>query len=487
MGWKAAIELVRDILFRNSNRLYHLELKFEEIEDVSAPLSPDKYYSDVELLENFLKGRELPDFVRIYWNDFTATPRMRMVPFRKFMTLLDEGKSTAITLTKAALGLLQNDTAIPGISATGEYRLHPDFSSLKTGPIRGHISMHGDFREKDGSQVNLCPRSLLERAVESGAQNGLKFLLGFEIEFVLLRPATDIGPPNRFVLSENDGHAWSVSRAFADQRVSDLLGEMVGALADMGIHVEQLHAESGTGQFELVLPPLPPVEAVDTLLHTREVMYALATNAGYRMTLHPKPNPITCGTASHAHISIASSNGTKPAVYESFYAGILKHMRGLTALTYSNPTSYERLKDGAWAGGRWVAWGTQNRETALRKIEDSHWELKIMDGLANPYLAMGAVLLAGISGVEAKQDLIWRDCEVDPADLTENDRKELHVTEMLPGSVEKALEALKADDTLVDILSEELVERYVAVKEAEVSLIGKLNEEERWQWITERY
>jgi glutamine synthetase len=487
IGWKAAIELVRDILFRNSNKLYHLELKFEEIEDVSAPLSPDKYYSDVELLENFLKGRELPDFVRIYWNDFTATPRMRMIPFRKFMTLLDEGKSTAITLTKATLGLLQNDTAIPGISATGEYLLHPDFSSLKTGPIKGHVSMHGVFREKDGSRVDLCPRSLLERAVEYGAQNGLKFLLGFEIEFVLLRPAADIGPPNRFVLTENDGHAWSVSRAFADQRVSDLLGDMVGELADMGIYVEQVHAESGTGQFELVLPPLPPVEAVDALLHTREVMYALATNAGYRMTLHPKPNPITCGTASHAHISIASPNGAKSAVYESFYAGVLKHMRGLTALTYSNPTSYQRLKDSAWAGGRWVTWGTQNRETALRKIEGSHWELKIMDGLANPYFAMGGVLLAGIHGVENKEELIWRDCEVDPAELTENDRKELRVTEMLPGTVQEALDALRTDGTLVEYLGEELVERYTAVKEAEVNLIEKMDEGQQWQWITERY
>lgn len=439
------------------------------------------------MLENFLKGRELPDFVRIYWNDFTASPRMRIIPFRKFMALLDEGRSTAIGITKAALGLLQNDKMIPGVSATGEYRLHPDFSSLKTGPIRGHVSMHGDFREQDGSKVDLCPRSLLERAVEFGTENGLKFLLGFEIEFVLLKPATDMGPPNRFTLSENDGHAWSASRAFADQRVSDLLRDMVGELADMGIYVEQLHAESATGQFELVLPPLPPVEAVDTLLHTREVMYALATNAGYRMTLHPKPNVNACGTASHAHISIASPKGSKPEVYESFYAGILKHMRGLTAFTYSNPASYKRLVDSSWAGGRWVAWGTQNRETALRKIEDSHWELKTMDGLANPYFAMGAILLAGTNGVIAREKLVWRDCEVDPAEATENDRKELHITEMLPAKMEEALEALQGDEELVEYLGEELVERYVAVKEAELKLIGGMDDGQQWQWITERY
>jgi glutamine synthetase len=488
LGWKAAIQLVRDILFFNSNKLYHLGLEFSELEEGQIQdLSVDKYRTDLELFQFFLKGRDIPDFIRIYWNDLTASPRMRLVPFRRFMSLLDDGKPTDIGITKAALSLLQNDTLIPGASSTGEYRLHPDFSSLKSGPIKGHVSMHGNFREQNGARVALCPRSLLERAVEFGAENGLTFLLGFEIEFMLLQRLDVKDTPPKFAAPVSDGHAWSVSRAFADQKVSDLLRDMVGELDDMGIYVEQLHAESAGGQFELVLPPLPPLEAVDTLLHAREVMSALATNAGYRMTLHPKPFAAGCGTASHVHMSISSSAGSKPEVYESFYAGILKHMRGIMAFTYSSPASYERSVDSAWAGGRWVAWGTQNRETALRKIEDSHWEVKTLDGLANPYLAMGAILLAGTHGAVAKTELIWRDCEVDPVNLTENDRKELKITEMLPASVEEALSALKEDEQLTEYLGPELVERYAAVKEAELNLLGEMGEEERRQWIMERY
>lgn len=489
LGWKAAIQLVRDILFNTNNKLYHLGLDFSELEGGSTnDLSDDKYKTDFELFQFFLRGREVPDFIRIYWNDLTASPRMRMIPFRRFMSLLQEGKPTSIGITKASLSLLQNDKIVPGGTATGEYRLHPDFSSLKSGPIKGHVSMHGQFRQQNGARVDLCPRSLLEQAVEFGAEKGLTFLLGFEIEFMLLQRQVTSEGGRKYIGYESDGHAWSVSRAFADQKISDLLRDMVGELDDMGIYVEQLHAESGNGQFELVLPALPPIEAVDTLLHAREVMSTLATNAGYRMTLHPKPFGVTdAGNASHVHLSISSPPGAKTEVYESFYAGILKHLRGIIAFAYSSPASYERMVDSGWSGGKWVAWGTQNRETALRKIEDSHWEFKTLDGVANPYLAMASILLAGVNGVVKREKLVWGDCEDDPANLTNNDRKELNISEMLPASMEEALKALKEDEELTALLGSELVERYTAVKEAELDLLGDMGEDERRQWIMERY
>ncbi|KAK3956986.1 hypothetical protein QBC32DRAFT_320233 [Pseudoneurospora amorphoporcata] len=507
IGYKAAIELVRDMLFRNSNKLYHLEIDFVELdEEPGAEVGP--YASDFELFQLFLKDQPPPDFVRICWNDYTATPRMRMVPFRKFMSLFEQGKSTDISIPTAVFGLIQNDRLVPTLAPTGEYRLHPDFSSLRPGPTEGHVSMYGEFREKSGAPVALCPRSLLQKAVDLGAENGLSFLLGFEIEFLLLervegadtsatlslsslnpfkhRPS-EASASGRFSTLTTDGHAWSVSRYFADPKVSKLLRDMVHALDSMGIYVEQLHAESATGQFELILPPYPPIQAVDTLLHTRDVMFALATAAGYKITLHPKPFPTACGTASHTHMSISSPGGDKPEVYEPFYAGVLKHLRAITAFTYSNPASFERLKDGAWAGGRWVTWGTLNREAPLRKIEGSHWELKAMDGLANPYFAMAAVLLSGIHGYMDGEKLTWGDCEIDPAKLTPNDRAELGVKDMLPASVEGALMALRGDEEFVEFLGQEVVERYCDVKEFEMEFLAEMGEEERRNWIMERY
>ncbi|KUI74402.1 Protein fluG [Cytospora mali] len=484
ISWKGAIELARDILFRNSNKLYHLELEFSEWEtDSDASIEMEKEATDLEIFTQFLRGKATPDFIRISWTDFTAMPRMRMIPFRKFITLLEEGRSADIGITKACFGLLQHDWIAPGFTASGEYRLHPDFSSLKGGPIPGHFNMQGDFREQDGSEVLLCPRTQLSRAQELGAREGLSFLVGFEIEFLLLQ-RTDSGG---YETLTNDGHSWSLSRFYSDPKIPKLLADIVKALESMEIFVEQVHAESAPGQFELVLPPLPPVQAVDTLLHTRELIAAMATAAGYKFTLYPKPFPHACGTAAHAHISISSAGGKKKEVYEPFYAGVLKHLRAITAFTYSNPASYMRLADGVWAGGRWVTWGTQNRETPLRKIQDSHWELKCLDGLANPYLAMAAVFLAGTSGFKTKEKLIWQDCEVDPANLTENDRKELNVTKMLPASVEEALQALRDDEQMVELLDPELVEKYAVVKEFELKVLGDMNEEERRQWIIARY
>jgi glutamine synthetase len=490
MGWRAAIDLVRDVLFRNANKLYHLELEFSELEEETG-LAPGAYLSDSEILRAFLRTQPAPDFVRICWNDLTATQRMRMIPFRKFTTLLNEGKSTDIGITKAVFGLLQDDSLLSSVYPTGEYRLHPDFSSLKKGPVEGHISMNGEFREQSGARVPFCPRSTLQRAVDFGAEKGLSFLIGFEIEFVLLErvESNQPGTTTRYSALNADGHAWSVSRNFADPKISTLLRDMVSALEDAGIYAEQVHAESATGQFELVLPPYPPLEAVDTLLHARDVMSALATAAGFRLTLHPKPFAHATGTASHMHLSLASPNGNgdKPEVYHPFYAGILKHLPAILAFTYANPASYERMSDGTWSGGRWVTWGTQNREAPLRKINGSHWELKCLDGLANPYFAVAAVLFAGAKGVADREALVWGDCEIDPAKLTENDRKELGVERMLPGSVEGGLAELKEDEELVELMGPELVERYAALKEFELNFLGEMGDEERRQWLMERY
>lgn len=349
MSWKGAIELARDVLFNNSNRLYHLGLQFSEWGEVDyGEFEPEKEETDLELFTRFLRGKAVPDFIRISWTDLTAMPRMRMIPFRKLMSSLEEGKPLDIGITKAALGMLQHDLLVPGFTASGEYRLHPDLSSLKSGPIPGHFNMQGDFRERDGSCVPLCPRTQLSRAQELGARESLSFLVGFEIEFVLLQRHST----GSYVDLTNDGHSWSVSRFFADPKIPKLFAEIVKSLESMDIFVEQIHAESAPGQFEIILPPLPPVQAVDTLLHTREVIAALATAAGYKFTLYPKPFPHACGTAAHAHISISSSGGEKKEVYEPFYAGVLKHLRAITAFTYSSPASHERLADGVWAGGR---------------------------------------------------------------------------------------------------------------------------------------
>ncbi|KAL2758192.1 hypothetical protein ACRALDRAFT_2097384 [Sodiomyces alcalophilus JCM 7366] len=488
--WNEASQLVRHVLFHNANHLYNLGLPpLRSPHDSALHLRTPTGAGDLETLEAFLEGKPEPYFLRIYWNDLTAMPRMRAIPLQRVLSHLRNDDNFSVGIVKASLGMLQNDIVIPGVSSTGEYRLHPDFSSLIVGPGPRHITAFGDFREQDGSHVPLCPRSLLQRLLDLASRQGLAFQVGFEMELVLFQRVRQDGADGQqtYAMIDNDGHAWSVSRMMDHPLVEQVIEPAVAALADQGILVEQVHPESAPGQFEIVLPSLPPLQAVDALIHARNVISSFANQAGVRMSLHPKPFATACGNASHAHLSISSPGGDRPEIYQPFYAGILRHLPAVCAFTYSNPVSYERVRDGAWAGGRWVAWGTQNRETPLRKIQGSHWEVKCIDGLANPYLAMSAVLGAGLLGVQNGERLVWGDCEVDPATLTDNDRAELNVDRMLPPSLEVALGELGRDEALTALLGEELVERYAALKEAEIEFLRTLSHEDRRQWILARY
>ncbi|KAM0279251.1 hypothetical protein ACHAQH_004708 [Verticillium albo-atrum] len=481
--WQQGRQLVQDVFFNNSNKLYHLGLTMRD-EERALGQAQSAEISDLDLLDAYLEGNPEPTFLRVYWSDYTATTRMRAIPLPQVLRQLREEGSFSIGITKASLGLLQNDLAAPGISPVGEYRLHPDFSSLVGGPGNANASVFGDFREKDGSAVALCLRTLLQRLTELASSRGLSFQLGFEVEFVLLQRGSTDGQP--YSMLENDGHAWSKASAMDNPVVAQVIEPAIAALAEQGIFIEQVHPESAPGQFEVVLPRAAPLAAVDTLIHVRNVISSAATKAGYRMTLHPKPFAMACGNAAHAHLSISSPGGDRPKVYQPFYAGVLRHLGAICAFTYSSPASYERLLDGAWAGGRWVTWGTQNREAPLRKVDGSHWEIKCIDGLSNPYLAISAILAGGLLGVKNGEPLVWGDCEVDPATLTDNDKRELAVEKMLPLSAGEALEELMKDDDVASLLGEELVERYVTMKKAETKMIEEMHIETRRQWIMAR-
>ncbi|RYO85248.1 hypothetical protein DL766_000108 [Monosporascus sp. MC13-8B] len=502
---KQAVQLVQDILFNNSKKLYKLEVKsslpsFTELTQIrpQAVAAASHTYSPGSTLE---KLRCLDaKWLRIYWHDYTSSARCRLIPMKQVYKTLEKGKPVALSISKASLGLLQTDALIPEVTATGSYNLHPVWDTLKAGPTSGHVSCHGEFRELDGAEEILCPRTLLRKTLEKAASHGLDFLLGFEIEFLVLErnPDTVAGPADRYrALRSSDGHAWSTARAVADWGATGpgtfgtAVDEILGGLDAAGIEVEQFHPESAPGQFELVLGALPALEACDALLHARQILEAAAARHGFRVTMHPKPFAAAGGSASHVHMSLSSADGrydtSKPEVYEGFYAGILRHFRAIIAFTYASPASYERMVDSLWAGGRWVTWGTQNKETPLRKCEGAHWELKVLDGLANPYLAMAAILAAGTDGVVTKAPLTWGDCTIDPAKLTEKRRREIGVSEMFPANLMEALEALWADKELCQLLSPKFVKRYIDMKRAELALLEPMKPDERRRWIMDRY
>ncbi|KAI0885885.1 glutamine synthetase/guanido kinase [Annulohypoxylon maeteangense] len=486
---KQAVQIVQAVLFSNSKKLYNLQTvsilpNLAQLETVSRTKQTSNQ-SIVQRLQS-LKAK----YLRIYWHDYTSTSKCRTLPIRQVYKTLSSGKPVTLSITKAGLGLLQTDAMIPQVNASGAFTVQVDWSSLKPGPAAGHVSVYGDFTEQDGTPASVCPRTTLRTTLSKAGELGLTFLLGFEVEFVVLdrvQPA-DFNGMDKYDTRRSNGHSWSTARVLSDWgregSFNTASEEMMDALDAAGISFEQFHPESAPGQYELVLAPLPPLEACDSLLHARQILESVAARHDFRITLHPKPFSTACGSGSHVHMSISSPGGDRPAVYEPFYAGILGHFRAITAFVNPSPASYERMIDSYWAGGRWITWGTQNKEAPLRKVEGSHWELKVMDGMANPYLAIAALLSAGTHGFRRKSPLTWGDCLGDPAKMDEREKRKLGITTLFPGNLREALDALKQDGLG---LNPDVVTRYINIKHAELEMLEKMKPDRRRMWLMERY
>ncbi|TAQ91123.1 hypothetical protein B7494_g555 [Chlorociboria aeruginascens] len=481
-----AVKIVQDLLFNTSNDLYHLQLPLRPLALLDSYSTSSE--SDPELLTKFLQSNPSVKFLRMQYLDYTSTLRVRVMPVRQAFSQLKDQGYLSMTTPKAVLGLLQNDTPIPGVSSSGEYKLRGDFSSLRAGPANGYASIAGEMREADNTESLLCPRSLLRRTTETSRSEGLEFLVGFEIEVIFMSRLFSTKQNSQLIpLQNSNGHAWSISLSLHNPTILEVIEEIDDTLNKAGIHLMHFHAEGATGQYEFVLPPLPPLSAVDTLIQTREIIAVVAARHSLRATLHPKPYANHLGTAAHAHISISSPVGDHPKTYTSFYANILRHFRALAAFTNPHPTSYLRLVDSCWAGGRYVTWGHENKEAPLRQIKDSHWEMKNIDGLANPYLTLAAILAVGTKGVSEGTKMLWKDCQSDPATLSDSERKRLGIVEKLPGGLEEALEALEESQVLKEVVGTEILERYLGTKRAEIKFLAKMEDVEVREWVLDRY
>lgn len=406
------MEAAADILFHNSNRLYKLDLKPESplaVHDQSPAAKTSPVPSPSDPLDTFLQRYPGIQYVWMQWIDYTATIRVRILPVDEFTRIACKQRRIGVSL--AVLWMLQDDTVAPEGSTTGQFYMEPDFSSLYLNggmrpPAAPSATVMSFWRSETNQPLDGCPRSTLQNiAKKLQEEHHVKVLCGFEIEVVFLRPIKAQGAEKIIGYEPaTTNHSWS-QMTTDTRKMVPLLEEITQTLASMSIKVQQLHAESAPGQFEFILPPAAPLAAVDTLYAARQVITAVAERHGLRVTLHPRPFPDKAGTAAHAHISLSP-----PTREESFLAGILHRLPSIAAFTLSQETSYERVRSGVWSGSEWVAWGFQNREAPVRKIEPGHWEIKSVDGVANMYLAVAALLAAGYLGIKDDMPLTVKEC-----------------------------------------------------------------------------
>lgn len=124
------------------------------------------------------------------------------------------------------------------------------------------------------------------------------------------------------------------------------------------------------------------------------------------------------------------------------------------------------MVDGAWAGGTWVSWGLENKECPIRLVGSPskwHLELKALDGTANPYLAVAALLASGLEGIKRELHLAIKDCRVPAASMTDEERAAHGVDTRMPNSAEAAQNHLRTNAFLTEEMGEGLVKAFQGV------------------------
>jgi glutamine synthetase len=380
-------------------------------------------------------------------------------------------RGIGVTRAMQAMNGLDQLQPVPDMGPVGEYRLMPDPETFRVLPYAPHTgALLTDHLEVDGTPAGVCQRSFLKRMIERLAERGLVLRASFENEFSLAFP--DDGG----YIPIDSGLCFSTISMTASQPYAD---ELVDALDAQSIPLEQYYAELGHGQQEISTAHAPALQAADEQLLVRETIRGVASSLGLVASLAPKPWPDNAGNGGHIHFSLweGDSNrfyadGGLSDLARAFLAGVLHHLPGLCGLTAPSFNSYHRIVPGYWAGA-YACWGYDNREAPVRvpstfrgaEEASTNAELKACDASANPYLAVGGLIAAGLRGVERRLELP-EPVDVDPATLGVQERARRGIAP-LPGTQAEALDALAADPVLTAALGPVLTESYLAVRRSE--------------------
>jgi len=428
--------------------------------------------------------------VRFLWCGNDGTIRTKASGRHGLEGRLESG--IGLTVAMQAMSGLDQLQPVEDMGPVGEVRLVPDLDTFRVLPyapntgavVTSHIGL-------DGEPAPVCQRSFLQRMEGRLAERGMTMRCSFENEFSL---ATKVD--GEYVPLDS-GLCFSTISATASQ---DYVDDLAAALEAQGIPLEQYYAELGHGQQEISTPHAPALQAADEQLLVRETIRGVAAIHGLVASLAPKPWPTNAGNGGHVHFSLWE--GYRNRFYDAehglsqearaFIAGVLAHLPALCGLTAPSFNSYHRIVPQYWAGA-YTCWGYDNREAPVRVASifrgseeaSTNAELKACDATCNPYLALGALLAAGLDGLERGLEPP-EPVSVDPATLSEDERASRGIVR-LPATQEEALDALAADGLLLDALGSTLAQAYLAVRRSEWAAYSAGDERFEQQGHFEKY
>lgn len=424
-------------------------------------------------------------YISLWFTDITGSVKSVLIPVGQLENVIDNGVHF-------------DGSSIEGFArvAESDMVLVPDLNTFTVLP------WHNTDEERTGRLICTVhttqgepfigdPRNALTRALQAAEDMGFVFKTGMELEFFLFY--TDAyGTPVLTAPQDKAGYF-----DHADEKAQIVRRKMINALLEMGIMVDGAHSETGMGQHEIDFQYSQALVSADQMMTSRVALKTIAQQNGLHCTFMPRPVTDQPGNGMHTHQSLHDCHTDEnrfadvsheyglSEVARWFLAGQLAHARGMCAILAPLINSYKRLGT-SFEAPVYVTWAHVNRGSLIRipstapgKESHTRLELRCPDPSANPYLATAVMLMTGLDGIRQQMEL------PDPLEetLLMRNRGRLRQVEILPTSLDEALEVMSRDDVVMAALGPYISDRYMAAKRQETHDYNQ----QITQWEIERY
>ncbi|WP_435347888.1 type I glutamate--ammonia ligase [Haloarchaeobius sp. HRN-SO-5] len=408
------------------------------------------------------------DFLRLQFTDILGTVKNVSIPASQAEKAFTEGIYFDGSSIDGFVRIQESDMRLEPVPST--------FAVLpwrKTDDSAAARLICNVFDTSTGEPFSGDPRGVLKRAIERADELGYDINAAPEPEFFLFEEDED----GRATTKTND--AGGYFDLAPKDLASDVRRDIIYGLESMGFDIEASHHEVAEGQHEINFTYDDALSTADNVATFRSVVRAIAAEHDLHATFMPKPIPRINGSGMHTHISLfedgenAFHDGDDEfnlsETAKQFTAGVLEHAPAITAVANPTVNSYKRLVPG-YEAPVYVAWSDRNRSALIRKPAArvpaaSRIELRSPDPSCNPYLALAAMIHAGLDGIERGLEC--------PAPVRENiyefdeAKREEYGIDTLPTNLGEAVDALEEDETVQHALGEHVHEKFVEAKRAE--------------------
>src|SRR6202046_3384244 len=294
----------------------------------------------------------------------------------------------------------------------GDFVMAPDMSTLRRVPWQEATAMVvADLTWHDGSPVVASPRQILKAQTDRLAERGLQAMAGTELEFVVYADSYTAAQAAGY-RGLTPANSYNVDYSIlGTARIEPLLRKLRNGMAGAGLQVESAKGECNLGQHEIAFRYAEAVTTCDNHSIYKTGAKEIAAQDGSSITFMAKPNERE-GNSCHIHLSLRGRDGAPvmagdgpyglSRLGEQFLAGQLAAMREVTLFYAPNINSYKRYVPGSFAPTA-VRWGVDNRTCALRLVGHGaglRVENRVPGGDVNPYLAVAAMIAAGLHGID---------------------------------------------------------------------------------------